>query len=81
MLYPTTRRQGPELLTVGQAAALLNVHPNTVRRWAQQGVLSAYRIGTRRDRRFHRSDVEVLLQAEPEGEQATEMPDLPAESG
>ena len=62
MLDPGTRQQRSELLTVGQAADLLNVHPNTVRRWAQQGALYVYRIGTRRDRRFRRSDVEGLLQ-------------------
>ena len=56
-----TKKPASELLTVGQAAALLNLHPNTVRRWAKQGLLNAYRIGPRRDRRFHRSDVERLL--------------------
>ncbi len=59
----TTTHKGrlSELLTVGQVAVRLNVHPNTVRRWAQQGLLSAYRLGPRGDRRFHRSDVERLL--------------------
>ena len=55
-------RSSAELLTVGQVATYLNVHPNTVRRWTQQGVLNAYRIGPRRDRRFYLSDVEGLLQ-------------------
>ncbi|MBI2871670.1 MAG: helix-turn-helix domain-containing protein [Chloroflexi bacterium] len=54
-----------ELLTVAQVAALLNVHPNTVRRWAEIGVLRACRIGPRRDRRFYRSEVEHLLEARP----------------
>ena len=49
-------------MTVDQVAGRLNVHPNTVRRWSQNGVMNAYRIGTRGDRRFHRSDVERLLQ-------------------
>ena len=70
MLYPGTRQQRSEFLTVGQAADLLNVHTNTVRRWAQQGVLNAYRIGTRRDRRFRRSDVEGLLKGNSEAEDA-----------
>ena len=51
----------PELLTVAQAASLLSIHTSTARRWAEQGVLPAIRLGTRGDRRFERSDVERLL--------------------
>lgn len=47
---------------MGQAARSLNVHPNTVRRWSRQGLLNAYRVGPRGDRRFRRSDVERLLE-------------------
>ena len=50
-----------ELISVGQVAAILNVHENTVRRWAAEGRLTAYRVGTRGDRRFHRTEVEQLL--------------------
>ncbi len=50
-----------EFLTVSEVADLLNIHPNTVRRWAQQGLLKAWRIGPRRDRRFQRTDVLNLL--------------------
>jgi excisionase family DNA binding protein len=51
-----------ELLTVSQVAELLNVHPNTVRRWAAEGSLTAYRIGRRGDRRFPRPQVVGILQ-------------------
>ena len=51
---------------MGQVAAWLNLHPNTIRRWNQQGLLPAYRIGSRGDRRFHRSDVERLLTLVPQ---------------
>jgi excisionase family DNA binding protein len=54
----------PEYLTVRETAALLRAHPNTVRRWAQQGVLQAWRIGPRKDRRFLRVDVLRLLTQE-----------------
>lgn len=47
----------PLLLTVRQAAAVLNVHPNTVRNWEREGVLQAVRIGHRRDRRFPKATI------------------------
>lgn len=47
----------PLLLTVRQAAQLLNVHPNTIRNWERDGQLSAVRIGNRRDRRFTRETI------------------------
>lgn len=50
------------LLTVSEVSALLRVHPNTVRRWATIGLLTATRVGPRRDRRFVREQVERFLQ-------------------
>ena len=49
------------LLSVAQAAALLGVHPNTIRTWTDAGRLTAYRINPRGDRRFRRGDVVRLL--------------------
>ncbi len=49
------------MLTARQLARLLNVHINTVRRWDEKGVLKAYRVGLRRDRRFSREDIDVFL--------------------
>ncbi len=48
------------MLTVSEMARLFNVHASTVRRWSDQGILKAYRIGARGDRRFRRSDVAVF---------------------
>ncbi len=50
----------PLLLTVRQTAAVLNVHPNTVRNWEREGILEAVRIGNRRDRRFPKATVLVF---------------------
>jgi excisionase family DNA binding protein len=51
------------MLTTRDVAEMLNVHINTVRRWSNRGVLKAYRITVRGDRRFRRADiVEFLLQ-------------------
>ena len=49
------------MLTTSEVARLLNVHINTVRRWSNQGVLKAYRIGSRGDRRFRQEDVSTFL--------------------
>lgn len=47
---------GP-MLTVREVARLLHIHANTVRRWSNQGILKAYHIGSRGDRRFRREDI------------------------
>jgi len=49
------------MLTISEVAHLLNVHINTVRRWSNQGLLKSYRIGSRGDRRFKRTDIEKFL--------------------
>jgi excisionase family DNA binding protein len=49
------------LLRVSEAARLLYVHTNTLRRWTEQGIIKAYRIGPRGDRRFKAEDINVLL--------------------
>lgn len=53
------------LLTVTQVAERLNVHSHSVRRWADSGLLSCYRIGLRGDRRFRQDDVEDFLVTRP----------------
>ncbi len=57
----------PSLLTVKEAARLLHVHPNTVRRWHDMGLLSGYRVGPRGDRRFKLEDIERFLTGRTEG--------------
>jgi PAS domain S-box-containing protein len=53
----------PEMLSIRQTAALLGVHPETLRRWDAQGKLRARRIGPRGARRYARADVLRMLQA------------------
>jgi len=45
------------MLTVKEVASILNIHPNTVRRWQKKGLLKSYAIGPRRSLRFRRGDV------------------------
>ena len=52
------------MLTVSDVALLLSVHINTVRRWSNQGILRAYRVGSRGDRRFRREDIASLFARE-----------------
>lgn len=40
------------LLPIREASRFLNVHPNTLRRWGDKGLLPVYRIGPARHRRF-----------------------------
>jgi len=49
------------MLTTSEVAYMLNVHINTVRRWDSQGIIRAYRIGPRGDRRFRHEDVTAFL--------------------
>ena len=51
------------LLTVGQVARLLYMHPNTIRRWSNKGILESYRISERGDRRFKKEDVVLLSES------------------
>lgn len=50
----------PGLLTLREAASLINVHPNTLRNWEKEGKIDAIRIGTRKDRRFRKQTVEDI---------------------
>ena len=50
-----------DMLTTGDVARMINVHISTIRRWSNQGIVRAYRIGQRGDRRFRKEDVINLL--------------------
>jgi excisionase family DNA binding protein len=53
-----------KLLSTTDAAELLSVHPNTIRRWSDNSLIPAYRVGKRLDRRFRRIDLEKFLKAD-----------------
>ena len=45
------------MLTLREVADVLHVHPNTLRRWTDKGIIRSYRITLRGDRRFRQQDV------------------------
>ena len=47
----------PITLTAREVAHVLNIHVNTVRRWENRGIMRAYRIGRRGDRRFKQTEI------------------------
>jgi len=49
------------MFTVSEVAEILHVHPNTVRAWSDSGLLKAYRVGGRNDRRFRLQDIDKFL--------------------
>ena len=56
-----TAKHLESMLTVTEVSLLLNVHPNTLRRWSDNGIIKVYRIGLRGDRRFKQDDVNSFL--------------------
>ena len=49
------------ILTLAEAADLLHIHVNTLRRWSDQGKIVAYRFNSRGDRRYRQSDIDKFL--------------------
>ncbi|MFQ5996950.1 MAG: helix-turn-helix domain-containing protein [Dehalococcoidales bacterium] len=57
----THYEQISNMLTTGDVARLLNVHPSTVRRWSDRKLIKTYRIGPRGERRYRRDDVAIFF--------------------
>ncbi len=53
-----------ELISIQEAARILNVNVQTLWRWDKNEILKAVRVGTRKgvgDRRYRKSDIEAYL--------------------
>jgi len=59
-----TKNQIGGMLRTGEACRILYVSGNTLRRWNKLGIINAYRVGPRGDRRFRLEDVNALLAQE-----------------
>ncbi len=53
--------QMDKMLTPREVAELLHIHPNTLKRWSDQGRIVAYRINSRGDRRYRLRDIQSFL--------------------
>ncbi|MDP3987447.1 MAG: MerR family transcriptional regulator [Nanoarchaeota archaeon] len=58
---PKTKDELPKLLTIRQAAEILNVHVETLRRWDKSKKLKAIIVNERGDRRYNPRDLELIL--------------------
>ena len=54
--------QMDNMLTIREVSRLLHVHPNTLRRWADKGVIRSFCITPRGDRRFISQDIDQFLE-------------------
>ncbi|MBA7665622.1 hypothetical protein ES703_73696 [subsurface metagenome] len=59
---PKASSRPKTMLTTSEVGQVLGIHVNTVRRWNNKGILRAYRISARGDRRFRRQDIEKFLE-------------------
>lgn len=55
----TSKSKG--LISLKEAARILNVHPETLRRWDNQGRLKAIKVGSRKDRKYRPADIVKIL--------------------
>ena len=56
------RKTTQKLIKVSEAAEILNVHANTLRKWDKKGILKAIRFGIRKDRRYRKAEITKLTQ-------------------
>ena len=64
MIEMVDESQLSKMLTVKEVSKMLHVHSNTLRRWSDRGIIKAYRIGPRGDRRYKVDDILSLLEKE-----------------
>ncbi len=57
----TSQEISTNLLTLKQVSKMLSVNPDTLRKWDNNGILKAMRIGSRRDRRYRNEDIQKII--------------------
>lgn len=56
-----------KLLKISEAAQMLSVNPETLRRWDRQGILKPVRIGSRGDRRYLPQEIQKKIKSRKVG--------------
>lgn len=56
-----TLNKNDKLLKISEAAEMLGVHPETLRRWDREGKIIAITINERGDRRFKIEEISKLI--------------------
>lgn len=59
ILHKTFETERP-LLTVDEVAALIQIHPNTLKKYAREERIGSFRIGSWRVLRFRQEDIEAF---------------------
>ncbi len=57
----TSDNPADEMRTITEVARFLHVHPTTLRRWSDKGIIDSYSITRRGDRRFTSHDIDQFL--------------------
>ena len=60
----------PGTVSLGAASKILHIHPGTLHKWTDQGVIPRYRIGERRDRRLFVAHLVAFLERDGNGAEA-----------
>lgn len=55
--------QGPDFLTVAQAATLLSLCKLSIKRRIKAGIISSVRVNSRGDHRIHKKSIESYIQS------------------
>lgn len=59
--YVQVMKDQQNLVKIKDAAKMLSVNPQTLRRWDAEGRLVAVRIGKRKDRRYKPEDIQKIM--------------------
>jgi excisionase family DNA binding protein len=54
-----SKKAQTSMTSIAGVAAILGVHPNTIRRWSDEGLIPCVRLGPRHDRRF---DAQLVME-------------------
>ncbi|MBD3280053.1 NUDIX domain-containing protein [Candidatus Dojkabacteria bacterium] len=49
------------LISISEACEILNVHPNTLKRWEIEGLVNPIRFGKRGDRKYKKQEIDSLI--------------------